>query len=154
MWTDLQGGDGDDRLIGGTGDDLLWGGAGADLLDGRGGSDLVPGEYYDSPEMATRTTGIHISLDGVANDGVPGEGDNVLASNEQIQGTRFDDVLTGGAGNQTLEGMAGDDRLDGGAGSNSYYCGAGEDVATLNRLEAIRALVTPPSECESFTAFP
>ena len=154
--TTLLGGEGADRLAGGLGDDTLWGGLGADLIDGRGGFDEVPGEYhYYSPELETRSTGIDVSLDGVANDGVAGEGDNVLGSNERIQGTRFADVLTGGAGNETLEGMAGDDRLAGRGGINGYYCGAGQDVATLNRVEAIHAkLLVPPQECESFTAVP
>ena len=52
-----------------------------------------------------------MSLDGVANDGVPGENDSVDA--EGVIGTVFDDTLTGGAGPDRLDGDKGNDTIAG-----------------------------------------
>jgi Ca2+-binding RTX toxin-like protein len=109
------GGSGGDTLIGSGvanqlyrrgGADTSWGDLGADLLDGEGGVDLA--SYAGHPSAVT------VTLDGAANDGSTGgaEGDNVLA--EQVQGTGFDDDITGdGAANELL-GKGGNDTLDGG----------------------------------------
>jgi Ca2+-binding RTX toxin-like protein len=73
----LAGGAGNDRLSGdgpalvaGGGDDNLAGGPGADDLTGDGGRDTV--DY-------TATPGAHVTFDGRADDGAPGEGDNADA---------------------------------------------------------------------------
>ena len=78
-----------------------------------------------------------MSLDGVANDGVPGENDNVDA--EAVIGTVFDDTLTGGPGpdrldgdkgNDTIAGLAGPDTVLGGDGSDTLTGGDGNDTVT------------------------
>src|SRR4051794_34372387 len=83
----ILGGDGNDHIEGGQGNDTLDGGAGNDgfegtTLDGRAdrrtGADSItggPGEDYVS--YIDTSTAVNVSLDGVANDGPPGEGDNV-----------------------------------------------------------------------------
>lgn len=87
----LVGGPGDDRLRGGAGPDVLRGEDGndeldmdgcgpgsADVADGGAGIDTVTGfvESLADPELHPP---VEISLDGAANDGRPGEGDNVMA---------------------------------------------------------------------------
>jgi Ca2+-binding RTX toxin-like protein len=64
----MLGGSGDDKLTGGWANDTLDGGPGADVLKGGGGTDTVT--------YASRSAAVNVSLDGVANDGEAGEGDN------------------------------------------------------------------------------
>ncbi|HET7488473.1 MAG TPA: calcium-binding protein [Acidimicrobiales bacterium] len=108
----VKGGDGNDTFV--EADD-----AGADVLDGGNGTDTVT---YQG-----RTAGVNVSLDGVANDGGTGEGDNVKAV-EAVVGTDANDVLTGGAGADRLVGLGGDDKLDGGGGTDTLAGGAGKDT--------------------------
>ncbi|HEX2039590.1 MAG TPA: fibronectin type III domain-containing protein [Acidimicrobiales bacterium] len=77
----ISGGNGDDNINGGDGNDTESGGAGndtfsqgtsmngADTMSGGSGTDLV--------SYAQRQRRAFVSFDGVANDGEPGEGDNV-----------------------------------------------------------------------------
>lgn len=108
---DLRGGAGDDRLTGGPQDNLLSGGAGADRLAGLGGEDIA--DYSD------RTDGLAISPDGAANDGEPGEHDDVAPDIEVLVGGSGDDQLSGGMGDQTLDGGPGADDLSGDPGRDA-----------------------------------
>ena len=85
-------------------------------------------------KLGDRVAPIAASIDGVANDGEAGEGDNIATDVESIVGGSAGDTLTGGAGNETLiggagndtlSGLAGDDVLDGGAGADHLDGGAG-----------------------------
>jgi Ca2+-binding RTX toxin-like protein len=105
-----------ETLIGGAGDDRFAQTPGAQSLRGGPGTDLM--DYSAAP------AGVTVSLDGAADDGTPGEGDDVREM-ERVEGSAFDDVLTGGPGAETLSGNAGDDRLDGGAGPDVLLGGAG-----------------------------
>ncbi|WP_304506183.1 calcium-binding protein [Anabaena sp. FACHB-1250] len=67
-------------------------------------------------------------------------------SNNNLQGTIVDDIITGlggddtlvgGAGNDTLDGGAGNDTLDGGAGVDSLVGGAGVDVYIVDNTYEI-----------------
>src|SRR6185295_14762220 len=78
-----------------------------------------------------------VSIDGVANDGDTGEGDNVKTDVETVVGGDGADTLTGssgnnklvgGIGNDSLNGAAGDDILDGGVGADVMVGGAGNDT--------------------------
>ncbi len=66
----LLGGGGADTLNGGLGDDVLVGGAGADVLIGGGGRDTANYRGHESQPVT-------VTFDGVANDGGPGEADDV-----------------------------------------------------------------------------
>src|SRR5581483_1350275 len=106
-------------------DDLLDGGAGADLLEGGDGRDAVT--------YASRPNPVTVTLDGFANDGEAGEGDDVGAffhDVEEVDGGAGDDTLTGSAGTNLLQGGAGNDTLDGGLGADSLFGGTGIDTAT------------------------
>jgi hypothetical protein len=90
----FDGGKGDDTLIGGAGRDVLIGGPGRDELRGRAGADtLAPGVWDEEPDSYAGGRGhdaffppggyeisgpdLVINVDGLANDGPPGEHDNV-----------------------------------------------------------------------------
>jgi Ca2+-binding RTX toxin-like protein len=133
----LDGGPGNDTLDGGWGDDTLDGGVGADVL--RGG----PG--FDTVTYADRVAPISASIDGVANDGEAGEGDNIATDVEGLVGGSAGDtligsnaanVLTGGAGDDTISGLGGDDTIDGGPGADHIDGGAGADTIKARDGEA------------------
>jgi hypothetical protein len=146
----LSGGGGNDHLDGGDGMDSLSGGSGSDVMDGGADIDAIAYGEWEGP-------GLSLSLDGAANDGYAGEGDNVLGV-ERIElgarGTyvgsdgpetfRFSDYtgaepvvasgrggndsLTGGNGVEQLDGGAGDDRLEGGFNHDTIVGGPGRDT--------------------------
>ncbi|MEU0556935.1 calcium-binding protein [Dactylosporangium sp. NPDC006015] len=142
----LSGGDGDDLISGGGGNDTLLGGDGADTMYGGTGVDTV--SYGDHAVPVTA------SLDGLANDGAPGEGDLIGSAVENLTGGSADDVLygndsanvlrgdpsgnwlpiTGGAdtiyplgGNDVSYGLGGDDTITDGDGADTIYGGYGAD---------------------------
>jgi Ca2+-binding RTX toxin-like protein len=154
----LTGGAGIDMLFGGEGNDTIDGGADADSVSCDPGSDVIKGGgasaaaslagmgallggigllgATDTYNCTTAESALNISLDGVANDGVAGEGDNVTGFT-LIAGGNFDDTLTGatsrdmllgGAGNDTLNGLGGPDTLSGGPGNDTLSGGSGDDV--------------------------
>jgi hypothetical protein len=67
-----------------------------------------------------------ITLDGLANDGAPGEGDNIGSDFEAIDGTASPDVFTGSPGPDQFSGGFGNDEIHGGAGDDQLY-GSGDD---------------------------
>jgi Ca2+-binding RTX toxin-like protein len=103
-----------------SGDDFASPGLGHDLVSGGPGQDTV---LYDR-----RSTGIAVSLDGVANDGAPGEQDNILTDVEVLDGGAGDDLLVGGDGNDFLDGNGGNDDLRGGAGDDAISGHGGDDT--------------------------
>jgi hypothetical protein len=119
---DMSGDTGTDWLNGNLGNDQFREGSGpsgADRIDGEGGLDKV--------RYGGRLTAVNVTLNGIANDGATGEGDNVLPSVEQVVGGNGGDTLTGNGFANTLEGFGGADRLRGGAGNDTLVGGAGGD---------------------------
>jgi Ca2+-binding RTX toxin-like protein len=130
--TDLSGGDGSDQVFGDDGDDTIHGGAGNDTEDGGNGNDLFGGsdpdggadDIHGGPgadklDLDSHANGATITLDDVADDGVPGEGDNVHSDVENIYGTRGADTITGTAGPNVIDGGFGADTIRGGAGDDT-----------------------------------
>ena len=150
---------GDDRIHGGPGNDTLTGdtpngGAviGKDTLDGGPGRDTVKDDWYrfdgaggdeDPPPSVT--------FDGKANDGRPGEGDNVTGVERIESGVPHSGKATtlvgdngpndflllftngnvkGQGGADDIEGSDYPDWLDGGSGPDHLYGGFGDDVIT------------------------
>lgn len=145
----IRGGPGDDVIEGGRSDDRFWGNGGDDVLRGgpKGPGDRTfnevlyggPGaDVLESQDPAAmyddRTEPVTVTLDGRANDGEEGEGDNVLAPG--AVGGQGGDVLIGNDQGNELTGDPyigeswddprenGDDRIDGGGGDD-YLNGAG-----------------------------
>ena len=141
------GGSGNDRLVGdakantffgGPGDDILNGAAGNDTLDGGGtgapdGSDVfVGGKGIDTVVEDSPQGNLHLSIDGVANDGVPGDPsqgvDNIHTDVENVTGGFGNDRIVGDAAANVLAGGAGDDTLIGGGGNDVLLPGPGTDT--------------------------
>ena len=162
----LYGEDGGDNLYGHAGNDLLDGGAGDNTYDDGAGDDTIvggpnndtwhPGPGRDSfsggagdntVDYRDRTAPVTVTVDGQADDGEAGEGDNVGTQVEEIAGGSGNDRLaagafganiSGGAGNDTITGSPEEDRLVGDEGDDvidsrdgrydSIDCGPGNDV--------------------------
>ena len=118
----LMGGLGSDALDGGAGDDRLVGGAGDDTLAGGTGSDWV--SYADVADNGT-FTGVTIDLNLAEQDTVRA-GTDMLTGIEHVEGTEFDDTLTGDDGGNMFYGLGGDDTISGG-GVNDFIQGGGGD---------------------------
>jgi Ca2+-binding RTX toxin-like protein len=171
----LDGGSGDDRLEGWVGDDALIGGDGNDDLQGKGGRDRLdagPGDDLLHPDGYEPAAGdvvdggpgfdtidsdyssrfsdvdplVSITLAGGADDGRPGEGDDLVGI-EKVSlnvGGRFvgsdgpdefrlaqvgdNSDLIGGGGNDRLRAAEGADRVDGGPGDDMLDAGFGDDL--------------------------
>jgi RTX calcium-binding nonapeptide repeat (4 copies) len=156
----IAGGGGTDVLRGGSGNDRLEGGPGADDLDGAAGNDAELGGDGDdtfaqggSPNGADgiegggggdqlvygkRGAGVAVILDGAANDGEAGEGDNVGPDVESVSGGSGSDTIVGSAGQNRLEGGAGNDSVDGRAGADILTGGRGADSIGSRDLSADR----------------
>jgi Ca2+-binding RTX toxin-like protein len=110
-----------ENITGGTGNDLIGGSPVANLLDGGPGTDTAT--------YAGRADGVTANLDGVANDGAPGEGD-ALVGFEALVGGEGPDLLTGSPGPDVLAGAGGNDVLDGGDGPDTLSGEGGNDALT------------------------
>lgn len=181
----LDGGPGRDVIDGFGGDDVLRGGAGDDDLDGNGGADQVLGEDGDDllagddqaapgadlidggagvdevRDYVEYGTDIHppadVSLDGQANDGRAGEGDNVVgverfrayvsgrfvltdgdedwqvwsnmnSGDSEVLAGGGNDRIVGEDARETIDGGAGDDYLEGGKNHDTITGGPGRDT--------------------------
>lgn len=162
----LTGTDAPNALTGGPGDDILDGRAGPDVLDGAGGNDALlggpggpgdgdvfsGGEGIDMVTYAGRTGGVRVTVGAGADDGSPGEGDDVRGDIETVVGSQAADVIiaapappagaaslrllsplktflvAGLGGNDRIIGGLANDALGGGRGDDTIEGGAGNDV--------------------------
>lgn len=136
----LDGGTGTDTLNGGDGDDSLRGGLGADVHNGDAGTDEAT---YSERSVGG---GVTVSIDGSANDGTSGEGDNVTSTVENLTGTPFGDnlkgpttgtvgnAINGGGAADSIYGYGGADSLTGGGSFDLVYGGDGND--TINSKDS------------------
>ena len=166
----LSGAHGPDVVRGGPGDDEVDGGAGNDTVEGGDGNDTIYGDHFDEPGTDTIDGGagfdymesdyvipgndfnppVALSFDGVANDGRPGENDNIAGVEKldsSVAGTYAgsagaDDFFVKADFNDavsTIKGLGGDDKLkghdhvediDGGPGNDVIEGGLNNDTIT------------------------
>jgi Ca2+-binding RTX toxin-like protein len=138
---------GDDELRGAGGLDLLSGDVGNDVLDGGVGNDqlfeggrsalaadaldvdtFIGGPGSDFASYGRSQFSVRIDLDGVADDGRLGEGDDVRPDVESARGGDNGDVLVGNSGPNTLTGGKGGDIVLGGDGADVLVGEEGDDV--------------------------
>jgi Ca2+-binding RTX toxin-like protein len=110
-----------DRLDGGDGDDAMAAGAGPDTYIGGDGEDAVT-------DYAGRTFAVRVTLDGLADDGAAGEGDNVGSDIEDVTGGAAADTLVGNGADNELAGGGGDDVISGADGNDGLAGGPGRDT--------------------------
>jgi hypothetical protein len=119
---------GADSLFGLGGNDSLSGGDGNDDLDGGAGADDIRGGLGDDAVSYAAGSGVTVTLDNRANDGMSGEGDNVHTDVEDVYGSPGADELVGSRAINTLDAGDGDDTLQGGSGADYLYGGGGNDI--------------------------
>ncbi len=147
----VEGGEGSDTVEGGNGDDLVSGdgseGQFTDVIDGGPGVDRIETDFsdrhydYQQPDLL-------VTLGGGADDGRPGEKDDVKNVEKVIVniagtyiGTDADETLEmhqilgsvkleGRGGADTLIGADGQDTIDGGTGADTIDAGFGDDTIT------------------------
>nr|WP_198151195.1 calcium-binding protein [Kibdelosporangium sp. MJ126-NF4]CEL12778.1 Alkaline phosphatase [Kibdelosporangium sp. MJ126-NF4]CTQ98464.1 Alkaline phosphatase (EC 3.1.3.1) [Kibdelosporangium sp. MJ126-NF4] len=143
-------GAGNDRVLALGGDDFVCSNAGNDFVDGGAGNDALfadavmdgqdvyvggPGE--DIVDYGLRSISLRLSLNGAADDGAPGENDNIGSNDstapdadgiEVVVGSTADDVLLGGPGNDRFIGRSGNDHIDGGPGVDGLGGFEGNDL--------------------------
>ena len=108
----LVGQGGNDTLRGLGGSDTIYGGPGNDVLDGGDGFDTAA--YFDATSGVT----VSLALQGTAQN-TGGGGTDTLTNFEALDGSQYNDVLTGdGADNTLTDAAGGDDRLNGGGGAD------------------------------------
>jgi Ca2+-binding RTX toxin-like protein len=115
--TELEGGDGNDKIRGGGGNDLISGGAGNDLLHGNAGDDVLSG----------------------------GEGNDKLFGGhgaDSLIGDDGADILRGGGGADMLDGAKGHDKIRGDAGMDSSF-DSKDAMLDANKAEKSHRIARP-----------
>jgi Ca2+-binding RTX toxin-like protein len=122
----VRGGASSDTITGDANDNWLTGGGGADRIDG--------GDGFDAASYFYSTAGVNVSLvAGATNTGGDAQGD-VLTNIEDLEGSAYNDTLTGDSGDNWLYGEGGADILEGGAGNDGasyFYSTAGVNVSLV-----------------------
>ncbi|MGO4841892.1 calcium-binding protein, partial [Rhizobiaceae sp. 2RAB30] len=102
---------------------------GDDVLAGLGGADqLVGGAGIDTIVYQSSAAAVTINLATGAASGGDALGDTLIDI-ENVEGTVFNDVLTGSAVANRLDGVNGDDILAGLGGADALIGGGGIDLA-------------------------
>lgn len=137
----VMGSQGNDTIIGDAGDNILEGQNGADNLTGGAGNDtlngglsvlwpnpfLVDDEEPDTANYLNDPGAISANLvTGLVQDGYGGQ--DTLVSIENIQGSNFDDTITGDANSNLFFGNGGIDTISGGDGDDFIFGGTGIDI--------------------------
>nr|WP_316650491.1 hypothetical protein [uncultured Gellertiella sp.] len=135
----LEGGAGDDILIGGAGGDWLVGGVfGTESVFGAIGGDNDTVDYSGSRAAVTVDLGrittatfLHFGYSffeyGQFAAGGDAQGD-LLQNIDSVNGSAFNDTLSGDGGTNILKGGAGDDTLSGNDGNDTLSGGLGHDT--------------------------
>ena len=124
----LYGENGNDLLVGGEGNDLLDGGAGDDTLVGGAGADkLIGGDGIDTADYSKSTAAVNVNLEDGTGKGGDAESDT-LTGIENLVGSAFNDILTGGNDVNVIYGGDGNDTITGGRADDKMFGGAGDDT--------------------------
>lgn len=172
----LQGLGGDDYLIGDEGADVMYGGTGNDTYyvntsddrifenAGEGTNDRVATEVsFTLPEEAEVEVLEAVNFDGNSVGTLGGSRyDNIItgdAGNNVLRGYGGNDTLRGHLGNDTLIGDDGNDTMIGGQGNDTYYVDAAGDVVVeevgqgTDRVStSVSYALSPTTEIETLEA--
>ncbi|HEY8191364.1 MAG TPA: calcium-binding protein, partial [Alphaproteobacteria bacterium] len=126
-----------DFIFGDANSNIFYGLAGSDVFEGGGGADTVDGGVgWDTMRYLRSASGVTVNLETNVNTGGDAQGD-VLYGIENVQGSNYNDSLTGGAGNDSLSGGSGADTIFAGAGIDALIGGSGNDIFVLSNASGI-----------------
>ncbi len=113
-------GSGNDRLYGDEGSDVVFGGADDDTLTGGSGDDDLDGnEANNTASYSDSSAGVFVSLAKKGWQETRGAGKDRLINIQNLEGSPFDDTLTGDRENNVFDGLAGNDIINGDAGNDT-----------------------------------
>jgi len=126
----LYGEDNNDILVGGEGDDTLDGGRDNDTLEGGTGDDILDGNTgVDTATYENANAGVSVDLSLTVSQAVGADqGSDTLNNIENIDGSKFDDTLSGSVGRNSIFGNDGDDTLLSSSENDTYNGGSGVDT--------------------------
>lgn len=134
---DLRGDHGRNRVWAGEGADVLHGRKGNDVLRGQGGDDIIlggPGADWinggagiDRAAYWTAGSAVEVDLADSSRNSGDAAGDSFVGI-EHLQGSMYNDALSGDAGDNRIWGGAGNDRITGRAGDDLLLGQSGADV--------------------------
>ncbi|WP_048441015.1 calcium-binding protein [Caenimonas sp. SL110] len=125
---------GNDNLGGGSGNDSIDGGEGDDYLQGGSGNDtLIGGNGFDTVAFDGAFTGVVVNLaTGAVSDGQGGT--DTISGIDAVNGTQFNDSLTGSTGTNFFRPGLGDDTIVGNGGSDVVMYEGNGGAVTINLL--------------------
>lgn len=121
------------NLSGNSLNNAIYAGSGNNVLNGLSGIDTV--DYLYS------TAGVTVTLASNDAQATGGSGTDYVRNFENINGTAFNDVLTGNALDNILNGRGGTNTLIGGAGNDSYYIDSVNNTVTELANEGIDSIL-------------
>ena len=129
----IVGGDGNDRLFVDEGDDDIQGGAGNDFIRGGAGADTIDGGAdIDTVHYINSNTRVKVYLNKGTGSLGHAAGDTFVGV-ENVEGSDFDDLLSGDGARNILKGHEGDDTILGQGGGDVLIGGLGNDTITGGR---------------------
>jgi Ca2+-binding RTX toxin-like protein len=128
----LTGDAGNNRIDGGAGSDVIEGGTGNDTLIGGTNVDVGGGAGRDTVRYSNATAGVTVSLAITTAQNTGGAGTDVISGFEDLNGSTFDDRLTGDALANIIFANDGNDTLSGGLGGDVLFGGSGADQFVFN----------------------
>jgi Ca2+-binding RTX toxin-like protein len=114
----LTGDNADNRFDGGAGSDTIIAGGGEDFVVYDANDKLVDGGF-DRDKLSAENSSFGVVIDLTA---------NTYINFENVEGSRFDDIITGDGNRNDIFGNDGDDVIDGGAGYDHIDLGYGNDT--------------------------
>jgi Ca2+-binding RTX toxin-like protein len=97
---------GNDNIIGSADNDRLYGSKGNDIINGETGIDVLSFNKFGSGVTVNLATGNAITSSGTS----------LISNIEDIEGSGYNDTLTGDTGNNQIQGFGGADTINGGIG--------------------------------------
>ena len=107
-------------------------------FEGAGGNDVITGNGNTRIAFYNATGGVVVKLGENTNPalltdhgsavGASSGIDDIVSGVNRVNGSEFNDIITGNSGNNTLDGRAGNDVLDGKGGNDRLIGGAGSDI--------------------------